>query len=171
MRVFLTTLLLLMPLVADADAIYREVRPDGSVHYTDRPADKHAKPLALLPPPGGAARSTPAARVSELMAQAARYSVRVESPTPEQMHPAGRPLVAAASVMPGLVKGFRLLYLVNGSAIHTAPTEDLSLPLPALPAGTHELVVVLLDTRQQEIARSAPTRFQLAPSTVQSALK
>lgn len=174
---FLIAMLMVLALPAAADEIYREVRPDGSVHYTDRPADKRAKPLRLGPvsgttpgKPGGAGGTfyTP-----EMLKEAARFAVRVESPTPEQVHAAGRTLVAAASVMPGLVKGFRLVYQVNGAAVNAAPVEDLSLSLPPLPAGTHELIIVLLNPQGQEVARSPPTRFRLSalPENRQGAQK
>lgn len=165
MRILIATMLMLLTLPVLADQVYREVRPDGSVHYTDRPADKRARPLHLGPVSG----STPGTKsggtpfyTPEALKAAARFAVRVESPTPGQTHAAGRTLVAAASVMPGLVKGFRLVYQVDGTAVNAAPVEDLSFALPPLPAGERELVIVLLNPQGQEVARSAPTRFWLA---------
>lgn len=175
----LSALLLCLPIAlpAMADEIYREVRPDGSVHYTDRPADKRARPLRFGPAsgttPGKAARGGSAFYTPEMLKEAARFAVRVESPTPGQSHAAGRPLIAAASVMPGLVQGFRLVYQVDGVAVHAAPVDELSFALPPMAAGTHELIVVLLNPQGQEVARSAPTEFRLAslPAMGRSAQK
>lgn len=175
MRALLVLILLFSPLVW-ADAIYREVQADGSVHFTDRPADKRARPMNLQLPPGSSSRPQKGAmpvNASELLRQAARYSVRVESPTPEQIHGNGHKLVAAASVMPGLVKGFQLVYQVDGAAVTDAPVDQLSVVLPQMAAGLHTLVVVLLDPKGQEVARSSPTRFQLLemPAIGQTAQK
>lgn len=150
-----------------ADPIFREVRPDGSVHFTDKPPNKHAKPIDIGPISGtipGNAKQKPAIFYTpEALRHAARFTVRVESPTPGQVGTVDQDLIAAASVMPGLVKGFRLVYQVNGRAVTTQPIEDLSVPLPALAAGAHELVVVLLDPQGREIARSETSRFLLRP--------
>lgn len=156
-----------------ADEVYRVVRPDGTVVYTDQAPDRRAKPLRFGPISGstpGGGRKPPGFYSPEILRQAAKFVVRVESPTPGQVHRDGSVLVAAASVMPGLVKGYSLVYQVDGRALTEAPSESLSLPLPPLAAGRHELVVVLLDPRRQEVARSEPTPFDWqAPESANTA--
>lgn len=165
-RLFCCCLLVALALPAGADEIYRVVRPDGSVVYTDRAPDRQARPLRLGPVSGStpaAGRPRSAFYSPELLRQAARFAVRIESPTPGQIQAAGSPLVAAASVMPGLVKGFSLQYQIDGRNFTEAPSEALSLPIPPLAAGPHELVIVLLDPSGREVARSEVSRFELRP--------
>ncbi|MGH8444286.1 MAG: DUF4124 domain-containing protein [Solimonas sp.] len=163
MRGAIALLLWGLAAVAAADEpVYRYVDPDGVVHYTDRAPDKNAKPIRLAPVSG----TTPARHKvfysPEALRQAARFAVRVESPTPGQrVAPGATPVIAAASVMPGLVRGFHLVYQVDGKAATAAPVDALSIPLEGLPAGDHELLVVLLDAQGREVARSEPSRFRV----------
>ncbi len=167
MRIALALVLSLLVVPVLADEIYRVVAPDGTVHYTDKAPDKKAKPLNLGPVSGASAPAKKAATFysPELLREAARFVVRVESPTPGQMQRDGQPLVAAVSVMPGLVKGFKLIYQLDRQALTPKPVEDLSLPLAQLSPGAHELVVVLLNPQGQEIARSEPAAFEWWPLT------
>jgi len=166
-------LMLVSAAVAAGEPVYRYVDADGVVHYTDKPPDKHAKPIRLAPLSGAIGSASSSKRTifytPEALRQAARFAVRVESPTPDQRLPAGRaPLVAAASVMPALVKGFRLVYQVDGRSVTAAPVDQLSIQLPPLTAGEHELQIVLLDDRGQELARSEISRFRVTPSKLAS---
>ncbi|MDD3761789.1 MAG: DUF4124 domain-containing protein [Nevskiales bacterium] len=145
-----------------ADEVYRYVAPDGSVHYTDQPPDPRARPLKLEPLSG----ATPPARrpfysLAALQA-AARFAVSIESPTPGQQFDAAQlPVVAAASVMPGLVTGFGLSYRVDGAAVTATPVDDLSIELSGLAPGAHELVVALIGADGRERARSAGVVFHV----------
>ncbi|WP_028080170.1 DUF4124 domain-containing protein [Solimonas soli] len=165
----LASLLLGFVAAAAADeAVYRYVDAEGVVHYTDRAPDKHARPIRLAPlsgvSPGAGAGKRTVFYSPEALRQAARFAVRVESPTPDQRLPAkAAPLVAAASVMPALVSGFRLVYQVDGRSVTAAPVDALSIPLQPLPAGTHELQIILLDDHGRELARSEASRFRVAP--------
>lgn len=146
---------------AAEDAVYRYVDADGVVHYTDRAPDRHAKPLHLGPISGATSKPPKTFYSPEALRQAARFSVRIESPTPGQRWGAGaQPLVLAASVMPALVSGFRLVYQVDGKSVSDAPVDTLSVTATLAP-GEHELVVVLLDARGQEVARSETGRFEV----------
>ena len=164
MRGLLTAVLLACATaVAAGEPVYRYVDPSGVVHYTDRAPDRHAKPIRIVPA-SGSARAAPKTFYSpEALRQAARFAVRIESPTPEQRVAGSAPIIAAASVMPALVNGFHLVYQLDGSAATAAPIDQLSVPLGAVAAGEHELVVVLLDEHGREIARSEPSRFTVAP--------
>ena len=162
MRGLATALLLACAtVVAAGEPVYRYVDPSGVVHYTDRAPDRHAKPIRIVPA-SGSARAAPKTFYSpEALRQAARFAVRVESPTPEQRIAGDLPVIAAASVMPALVNGFHLVYQLDGHAATAAPVDQLSVPLGAIAAGEHELVIVLLDERGREIARSEPSRFSV----------
>lgn len=147
---------------AAEDAVYRYVDADGVVHYTDRAPDRHARPLRLGPVSGATSKPAKAFYSPEALRQAARFSVRIESPTPGQRLAPGTPaVVLAASVMPALVSGFHLVYQVDGKSVSAAPVDALSVSAAALPPGEHELVVVLLDARGQEITRSETGRFEI----------
>jgi hypothetical protein len=150
------------------DAVYRYVDADGVVHYTDRAPDKHARPIHLAPVSGSRPTKKTVFYSPEALRAAARFAVRVESPTPDQRVEAGRaPVVAAASVMPALVQGFHLVYQVDGHAVGS-PVDALSVQLPVLEPGSHELLIVLLDGHGREVARSTPADFHIAGTKLAS---
>lgn len=163
MRGILLLMLGLCATAARADGeVYRYVDADGVVHYTDRAPDRHAKPLRLrsgVTAPGAGRKTFYS---PEALRQAARFAVRVESPTPGERIGGAVPAIAAASVMPALVQGFRLVYQIDGHAATAAPVDALSIPLAPLPAGDHELVIILLDPHGRELARSPPSNFRVA---------
>lgn len=160
-KTLVAAVLLALAATAAADEVYRYVDADGIVHYSDRAPDRNARPLHFGPS-SAAAKKLPKTYSLEALRQAARFSVRIESPTPGQrLAPGAQPTILAASVMPALVSGFRLVYQVDGKSISAAPVDALSVPA-ALAPGAHELVVVLLDARGQEIARSETGRFEVA---------
>lgn len=163
MRV-LIALVLLWSGVAAADDVYRHVGPDGVVRYTDKPPDKHARPIQLEPLSGPLPETRARRRFYSAAAlrAAARFAVSIESPTPGQVLRTGSRMVAAASVMPGLVDGFALRYLLDGRAIVAAPTDELSILLPDLAPGDYRLSVAVLDGQGRELARSEEMTFRVA---------
>src|SRR3546814_9532216 len=65
------------------EAVYRDSDAKGVAHYTDRAPDRHARPIHLAPLSGP--RPTQRSQTfysPEALREAARFSVRVESPTP-----------------------------------------------------------------------------------------
>src|SRR3546814_1810054 len=86
------------------EAVYRDSDAKGVAHYTDRAPDRHARPIHLAPLSGP--RPTQRSQTfysPEALREAARFSVRVESPTPgERLDSGATPIIAAASVMPAL---------------------------------------------------------------------
>jgi hypothetical protein len=165
----LPLLLLLLPALACADdPVYRYVAPDGTVHYTDKPPSKHAKPLKFETPSGTTPPSSnPAARrprtrfysMAALQA-AARFAVSVESPTPGEVIASGdRAVVGAASVMPGLVAGFRLQFLIDDAPATAEPVDALSVLLPPMAPGPHALKVQLIDPQGRIRLTSDATDF------------
>ncbi len=153
-------LLLLVPMgVCASDEIYRVVQPDGSIRYTDKAPDKRARPMQLGPASGTTPTKGRTFYSPEALRVAARFAASMESPTPGQVVPADR-VVAAASVMPGLVSGFRLVYWLNDRAITPEPVEDLSILLPPIEPGDHRLSVVVLNPQGQEVARSGEVSFR-----------
>ncbi|TJY59870.1 DUF4124 domain-containing protein [Sinimarinibacterium sp. CAU 1509] len=170
----LLTLLLLLPALACADEVYRYVAPDGSVHYTDKPPTKHARPLKFetpsgtTPPSSGPSARRPQSKFYSMAAlqAAARFAVSVESPTPGEMVAAGdHPIVGAASVMPGLVSGFHLQFLIDGKPATSEPVDALSVLLPELPPGSHTLTVQLIDPQGLIKAASEATAFTVVTGT------
>lgn len=152
--------------LAAGDEVYRYVDADGLVHYTDRAPERNAKPLAMRPPPGVRAAGKARFYSPEALREAARFAVRVESPTPDERFATGRPpTLVAASVMPGLVKGFRLIYQVDGRNLPATPSDQLSIALTPLSEGSHEVRVILLDPAGREVARSETSRFELGTKT------
>lgn len=168
MKGALTLLLCLFAAAAAADdAVYRYTDANGVTHYTDRAPDRHAKPIHLAPLSGPRPAQRQTFYTPEALRAAARFAVRVESPTPgERLDPAAAPMIAAASVMPALVTGFRLVYQVDERAVTAQPVEALSIVLPPLAPGGHELRVVLLDAQGRELARSPASSFEVGRTTV-----
>ncbi len=159
-RLIALWLALLAPTAAVSDEVYRHTEADGTVRYSDKPPNRHARPIQLAPLSGALPQQQGRKFYSaEALRAAARFAISVESPTPGQRVIAGEALVAAASVMPGLVSGFRLVYLLDDRALTPAPVEDLSVVLPTLPTGEYRLRIALLDTQGQEVARSGETPF------------
>lgn len=158
-KLWLALLLAAHTPLASAAEVYRVVEPDGTVRYSDKPPHRQARPIRLPPLSGAAAQPGRKFYSAEALRAAARFAVSVESPTPGQRAIVGQPLVAAASVMPGLVTGFRLVYLLDDRALSPSPIEELSLLLPALPAGDYTLRIVLLDPQGREVARSEASPF------------
>jgi hypothetical protein len=162
---FLILMTLLLAGPALADDVYKQVQPDGSIRYTDKPPSKGAKP-ARLPPLSGtisATAGTSGSRVfytEEALREAARFAVSIESPTPGQELRIGADrAVAAANVMPGLVTGFGLLYFLDGAAMTAEPVDKLSVLMPLMAPGAHKVSVAVLDAKGREVARSAETSF------------
>lgn len=157
---------LLLAAAAGAGEVYRVVEPDGSVRYTDRPPHPHARPLQL----GIASGTTPAGARKrfysvEALRSAARFAVSIEAPTPGQvLRPGIDRAVAAASVMPGLVSGFGLMYFLDGRALTDRPVDALSLLLPVLAPGEYRISAAVYDAQGREVARSAETPFSVAPA-------
>jgi len=150
------------------DAVYRYIDANGVAHYTDRAPDRHARPIHLAPLSGP--RPTQRSQTfysPEALREAARFSVRVESPTPgERLDSGATPIIAAASVMPALVSGFHLVYQVDERAVTAQPVDALSIALPPLDPGVHELRVVLLDAQGRELARSPTSSFEVGRTTM-----
>lgn len=163
MKGALTLLLCLFAAAAAADdAVYRYTDTQGVTHYTDRAPDRHAKPIRLAPLSGPRPPQRQTFYSPEALREAARFAVRVESPTPgERLDAIAAPVIAAASVMPALVSGFHLVYQVDDRAVTAKPVDALSIALPPLAAGIHELRVVLLDAQGRELARSPPSSFEI----------
>ena len=163
LRGLFVSILMLVAATAAADEVYRSVDADGNVRFTDRPPDRHAKPLRLGTPSGvtpGDDKPRKRFYSAEALRAAARFAVTVESPTPGQMlRPGFDRGVAAASVMPGLVTGFGLMYFLDGKALTSKPIEELSLLLPELSPGDYRLSVAVIDAPGREVARSTETHF------------
>lgn len=163
LRGLFVSILMLAAATAAADEVYRHVDADGTVRYSDQPPHRNAKPLQLGTPSGttpGDVRPRKRFYSAEALRAAARFAVTVESPTPGQvLRPGVDRAVAAASVMPGLVTGFGLMYFLDGKALTPRPIEELSLLLPELSPGGYRLSVAVIDAKGQEVARSTETAF------------
>src|SRR3546814_17809361 len=68
--------------------------------------------------------------------------------------------------MPALVSGFHLVYQVDERAVTAQPVDALSIALPPLDPGVHELRVVLLDAQGRELARSPTSSFEVGRTTM-----
>jgi hypothetical protein len=159
----LVLLLSLNAAASGSGAVYRTVDSNGRVHFSDQPPYKGAKPMII----GGIA-SGPAIRKlddpasARIIARAPRFAVHFNAPTPGQIY--REPAVnVAVSVMPGLAKGFGLIYRVDDKIQNSAPDDDIRTTLHNLGAGDHAITVSLISPDGRELARSAPVNIKVKP--------
>jgi hypothetical protein len=172
MRALACIVLLLAATLAHAGdrPLYRYVDKNGGVHYTDRPPYKGAKPMVLynLQTPTAKHKWEDAAS-AEIIRKAPRFAVQWTLPTPGQTYRETSPgIPVAVSVMPGLAKGFGLIFHVDGKAQNRAPLDDIQTTLHGIGAGKHELVAALISPEGKELVRSAAVSIQVKPALVKN---
>lgn len=149
--------------MADGKPLFRYTDKDGHAHYTDQPPFRGAKPLVLFNQSApGVKRKWADAAAAETIRKATRFAVHLNTPTPGQIYrdaAAGVPV--AASVMPGLAKGFGLSYRVDDVAQHKKPLGEIHTVLHGLSAGKHALIAVLISPEGTELARSSPVSIEI----------
>lgn len=162
-----TTLLLMLALVvlpAPAATVYQRVLPDGSIEFSDEPQPgsipkevpgvQSVEPPPLLP-------STPPPLTAPPPVTTSNYqSLRITQPTEEQtvfFDAAGMGI--SVTVTPGLQAGDRVVVYVDGQAVATASSTNITIPTP--PRGTHRLSAEIQDRSGRVVLRSAPVTFHM----------
>lgn len=138
--------------MAAEQPLYRYLDPDGSVHYSDKPPSKNARPFNVT-----RSYSTQLLKLPS----APRFAVHFDTPTPGQTYRGNAPIDVAMSVMPGLISSFRLLLKLDGETVVGQPLRETRTSLPNPGAGTHTLVAVLLNAKGQELTRSMPLKINI----------
>ena len=169
MRMLLLSLVFLAPAGLAADPVYRYTDEKGVIHYTDKPPSKDAKPVQLPPlqtfpatpvAPGPSTASVtplPGPVLIEPMPIGTRFSLSISSPTPDQIfREIGGGMNVSVAVMPGLVRGYGLVYYVDGKARNADPTDATTFSLPDLDRGSHTVAVAMIGPDGKEVARSEP---------------
>lgn len=162
-RALVCMLLLLMATTASAGKLYRYVDANGTVHYTDRPPTRGAKPLILDGSrPAITKRKWDDPAALAIIRNATRFAVKWRLPSPGQTYKdSNAPVLVVVSVMPGLVNDFGMLFYVNGRAQSSKPIKDIKANLHGIGAGRHQLVAALINHQGVEIARSKPVTIEI----------
>lgn len=159
----LALLLLSTSVLADGGKLYRYVDPNGTVHFTDQPPNRGAKPYLLdSSRPNIAKKKWDDAAAVEIVRKATRFAVHWSLPSPGQTYASAKEgLLVVVSVMPGLAKGFGINFQVDGKNQSPRPIDDIKATLHGIGAGRHELVAVLLNRNGAELARSTPISIEI----------
>ena len=161
MRILACLLLMLsLPALAGGSAVYRYVDKNGGVHFTPRPPDSRAKPFALDQPMQ--LQRDPGAPSPPL--QSPPFGVRFSTPSPDQTYAASGDVRVSISIMPGLAKGYGLVFRVDGQAQNRKPLPDIRTTLHGVASGTHEITAALIGPGGMELARSAPIKIHVRPA-------
>lgn len=159
----LALLLLATSVSADGGKLYRYVDPNGTIHFTDQPPTRGAKPYVLdSSRPAMSKKKWDDAAAVEIIRKATRFAVHWSLPSPGQTYnSAGEGLLVVVSVMPGLAKGFGINFQVDGKTQNARPIADITTTLHGIGAGRHELVAVLLNRAGTELARTTPISIEI----------
>lgn len=159
----LTLLFLATSAFADGGKLYRYIDPNGTVHFTDQPPTRGAKPYVLDGSrPAMSKKKWDDAAAVEIVRKATRFAVHWTLPSPGQSYnSAGEGLLVVVSVMPGLAKGFGINFQVDGKTQNSRPIDDIKATLHGIGAGRHELVAVLLNRGGVELARTTPINIEI----------
>lgn len=148
---------------ADGGKLYRYVDPNGTVHFTDQPPTRGARPYVLdNSRPAIAKKRWDDAAAVEVIRKATRFAVHWTLPSPGQTYnSAGEGLLVVVSVMPGLAKGLGINFQVDGKTQNPRPIDDIKTTLHGIGAGRHELVAILLNRGGVELARTMPISIEI----------
>lgn len=163
---------------AHATDVYKTVDANGTVHYTDQPPSKTAKPVVLPPiqvvgPPassrsGATSIPSPAVPAGPDMTGGAPLSVSIVSPAPDEtFRTDSRVLPVSVRMNQPLPEGYGLLYLLDGTAQNGKPTRALNYSLEGVERGEHMVTVVTVNASGKEVGRAAPVIVHMKPPTVQ----
>jgi len=167
------TLIALAAILADAHAgIYRHVNPDGSVEFSDIPADEHAKPVEL--PPINSIPAPPALRGGTTGNRAGSPGAGARTPAPVTEYSAlsitqpaddqafrnnAGDVTITVSLSPALQAGHQLLIQLDGKTISRG--SKTSVNLKNVDRGTHRLQAWVVDDKGKELIRAKSTVFHL----------
>ncbi len=157
----LATILLLLPLFASGQNIYRTTDENGNVVFTDRPADGSTTTEQVEIRQTNITPATPIETREEPQAaepEEEDYSVNILSPDNETSFPMGPGnFSVSAEVSPGL-RGGHALQLYVGGAPWGAPQSSTGWDLTNVFRGAHDLTVAVVDSDGEQLAVSPPVR-------------
>lgn len=145
--------------------VYRWVDRDGVVHYGDRPQAADAKPAQLPPLQTYPAGSAPPLPDTTAAAPAARPSVSISSPAPDETirENSGQ---LGVRVEARLQPGQGLLYYLDGVAQNASPTPSTAFMLTGVERGEHSISVAVVDAGGTELGRSEAVTVHFKPPSV-----
>ncbi len=157
----LATILLLLPLAASGQNIYRTTDENGNVVFTDRPAEGSTTTEQVEIQQTNITPGTPIAPREEpetAEPEEVEYSVNILSPDNETSFPMGPGnFSVSAEVSPGL-RGDHALQLYVGGAPWGAPQNSADWDLTNVFRGAHDLTVAVVDNEGEQLAVSTPVR-------------
>jgi hypothetical protein len=161
----LWTGMLLLFLTAPASGqVYRSVGPDGTVQFSDQPAEG-ATPGDVQPaqtvPMGGPTLRSPAPAAPKEAAGPAYNRFEILSPAPDEGVRANDGNVTVSLALdPPLLPGHRVVVLVDGRPVGS-PDASLQVALTNLDRGTHRVEASVVNAGGQTLASAGPLTFHV----------
>jgi len=155
-------LLLALLAIPVAGQVYRSVNPDGSVEYSDQPAPG-ARPVELPPLPTVSPAQLPTPRsVARPAEEGAAYRrLAVTSPVADEgVRANDGNVVVSLALDPPLGSGHGIVLMLDGQQVGD-PVTSLSLGLPNLDRGTHQVAAAVVDASGKRLITSAPVTFHV----------
>jgi hypothetical protein len=157
--VYLLIALLSAPAAAQ---VYRSVKPDGTVEFSDQP-EPGAKPVELAPlptvSPTRAAPPPPRERSADPLEVYRRFEITAPLQDEGVRANDGNVTVSLA-LDPPLLPGHRILLRLDGQEVGE-PAASLSVPLLNLDRGTHRLDASVVDATGRSVVSAAPITFHV----------
>lgn len=158
-------LCLFCTLLAEGTTVYKVVRKDGTVVYTDRPVNGQSstlvKPGNIAVMPGYSAALAP--KVKKVSPQSVDYQLAVFSPAPEQhIRDNSGNLVIEGTLNPAASGQFQLW--LNGMLQMTEPQPRFA--LSNLPRGEYQLQIHFIQKSGKILASSPVQQFYLHRASV-----
>lgn len=157
----LSLMLVLLPVLAAAQEVYRWVDEDGVVHYSDR-SQGGAERVELPELQEMDSITGTAGDEVETSSEPAAAGLRIERPRADETFRDPRGLVPVSVALPGeLADGRVLVYYLDGRPA-LDPTRRPSVQLEDVPRGEHRVSVAIREGGE-EIARSQAVTFYMQP--------
>lgn len=140
--------------------VYKTVDKDGNVTYTDNPSGAagttekiNVEPVNIVP--AGKKITLTGPRSKQTTSTQAQYVVNIISPTNEYSVPPGqRDLVVAVQIKPGLRRGYKIAYYMNGALLGKSTNNNLS--IPEIIRGEHTLRAEVINANGKVLGSSKP---------------
>jgi hypothetical protein len=142
--------------------VFKQVNPDGSVTFTDKPKSKDETPVPLQPMSTfKAPKAPPISSSAKAQPAAVEYtSVSITSPGNEDtIRDNTGNLTVTASVTPGLQSGHKMVLLDNGKSLGESASG--SFELSNIDRGAHTLYVQIQDSSGEALITSEPVTVYL----------
>ena len=160
--IYLITLLMLaLPGVA-ADKVYKKINPDGTVEFSDQPAEGSEEvqlqqaPSIKIEKPKSLDYLYPERGNSNAQID---YSLKINSPANEEtIRDNTGNVTLKGQISPALVSGHRMRWMLDGEVL---PERGTTISLSNVERGSHTVQMQVVDSDGQVLGSSDPVTFHL----------